>query len=320
MKSTYLFILFLSIHFISYGQVFIDTDIYVDHTANLYIAANNTEFHTGTILTARGEDYGVVSFAPNAGWSNADHNSHVNGFVRMYNEERFSFPIGHDGIFQPVQILRTDTHSLVDFSFSNVPHDKLSTEKGIQQVSDQFYWTVVGEQPAQISLSWNAFSNLDRLTDNNIDQLIIVGFDGTTWRTIESEIDPISFDEGSSSSLLSGSITSKNPIFLEGYEAFTLASKGDTLNINVSQGFTPNGDGNNDTWFIENIENYPNAKIKVYSRWGREVFVSNGNYQNNWNGRYKDNEETLPDGSYAYTIDLDGDGTMDIAGWIYITE
>lgn len=320
MKPTNLSVLFFSVSLISYSQVFIDTDIYVDHTANLHIAANNTEFHTGTILTARGDDYGVVSFASNAGWQKADHNSHVNGFVRMHNEAAFTFPVGHAGVLQPVHILRTDLHSLVDFSFSNIPHNNLSTETGVDQVSDQFYWTIIGEKPAQVSLSWNAFSNLDRLTDNNLAQLVIVGFDGTTWRTIESEVDPVSFNEGSNSSLLSGSITSKNPIFLEGYEAFTLASKGDELNINVSQGFTPNGDGNNDTWFIENIENYPNAKIRVYSRWGREVFLSNANYQNDWKGTYKNNTEALPDGSYAYTIDLDGDGTMDIAGWIYITE
>jgi len=47
---------------ISLGQVFIDTDVYVDHTANLHIAAAVTEFHTGSIHTARGDNYGVVSF------------------------------------------------------------------------------------------------------------------------------------------------------------------------------------------------------------------------------------------------------------------
>jgi len=304
----------------AYGQVFIDTDIYVDNQANLHIIATQTEFHTGSIHTARGDNYGVVSFGSSAGWTNADHNSHVNGVVRMQNETAFSFPVGNADVFQPVYIERTAEHSPVDISFSYTPHDNLTSETGIEQISDTFYWTILGEKPAKVSLSWNAFSNIDRLTDNNLTRLRIVAYDGTVWHTIESEIDETSFDEGSNSSLLSGSITSKNPIFLEGYEAFTLAASSEGFSLNISQGFTPNGDGINDTWFLENIDAYPNAVIYVYSRWGREVFVSKGNYQNNWDGTYKDNEESLPDNSYAYVIDLDGDGTMDLNGWIYITK
>lgn len=305
---------------ISLGQVFIDTDVYVDHTANLHIAAAVTEFNTGSIHTARGDNYGVVSFGSSAGWTNADHNAHVNGIVRMHNETAFSFPIGHEDVFQPLHIERTDEHSPVDASFSYTPHDNLTTETGIEQISDTFYWTVLGEKPAKVSLSWNAFSNIDRLTDNDLTRLKIVAYDGTAWRTIESEIDATSFDEGSDSSLLSGSISSKNPVFLEAYEAFTLAAGSEGFSIGVSQGFTPNGDGINDTWFIQNIDSYPNAVIRIYNRWGREVFLSEGLYENNWNGTYKDNEESLPDSSYAYIIDLDGDGVMDLSGWIYITK
>lgn len=88
--------------------------------------------------------------------------------------------------------------------------------------------------------------------------------------------------------------------------------------MNISEAFTPNGDGINDTWIISNIENYPNSLIRVFNRWGTEVFVAR-NYQNDWDGHYKGNSSSLPESSsYYYQIDLDGNGSIDKQGWIYI--
>jgi gliding motility-associated-like protein len=94
----------------------------------------------------------------------------------------------------------------------------------------------------------------------------------------------------------------------------------DTIEINISQVITPNGDGINDTWMIYNIENHPNNSIKVYNRWGDIVYEAK-RYQNQWDGHYKNRTERLPDGaSYYYQIDLDGNGSIDYEGWIYITK
>jgi gliding motility-associated-like protein len=93
----------------------------------------------------------------------------------------------------------------------------------------------------------------------------------------------------------------------------------DLLEINTSQAITPNGDGVNDTWVIYNIEQYPASTVRVFNRWGSEVFFAK-NYQNNWDGYYKNSSQSLPDGSsYYYQIDLDGNGTTDKEGWLYIT-
>ena len=92
----------------------------------------------------------------------------------------------------------------------------------------------------------------------------------------------------------------------------------DTTNVNIAEAFTPNGDGVHDTWVIYNIENYTKSIVRVFNTWGDEVFKAM-NYKNNWDGSYKNNGGPLPDGSYYYQIDLDGDGTKDKEGWIYIT-
>jgi gliding motility-associated-like protein len=94
----------------------------------------------------------------------------------------------------------------------------------------------------------------------------------------------------------------------------------DLTELNISQVITPNGDGNNDRWFIYNIENHPGSIVRVYNRWGKEVFFSR-DYKNDWDGHYKDYDDSLPSaGSYYYQIDLGGDGTIDAKGWLYITK
>jgi gliding motility-associated-like protein len=94
----------------------------------------------------------------------------------------------------------------------------------------------------------------------------------------------------------------------------------DLVEINISEAITPNGDGVNDTWFINNIEKYPNNSVKVYNRWGDLIFSKN-NYQNDWNGTYVNDGNNIPDSSsYYYQIDLDGNGSIDFKGWIYITK
>ena len=76
--------------------------------------------------------------------------------------------------------------------------------------------------------------------------------------------------------------------------------------VRVANGFSPNNDGENDFWNIYNIQNYPNADIRVYNRWGALVYKAKGsdmvNFDNYWNG--KSDGKDVPVGSYYYTIDL----------------
>ena len=66
---------------------------------------------------------------------------------------------------------------------------------------------------------------------------------------------------------------------------------------------TPNGDQMNDTWEILDIENYPQALVKVFNRWGEIVHqTSGGNSYIAWDGTYE--SEELPVGTYYYVIDL----------------
>lgn len=69
-------------------------------------------------------------------------------------------------------------------------------------------------------------------------------------------------------------------------------------------GFSPNGDNINSTFVIEGAENSRIKKLKVFNRWGNEVYSSD-NYQNNWDGSAK-NGQSLPDDTYFYIFEADG--------------
>lgn len=92
----------------------------------------------------------------------------------------------------------------------------------------------------------------------------------------------------------------------------------DLIEINISEAFTPNGDGINDTWKIINIERHPNNLVRVFNRWGDEVFTAKG-YKNTWDGTLKGTGKKIPDGAYYFQIYLDGN-TLEKDGWLYITK
>jgi len=85
--------------------------------------------------------------------------------------------------------------------------------------------------------------------------------------------------------------------------------------------FTPNGDGSNDTFRIDCIENYPNNKLEVYNRYGVLVF-SKKNYNNDWDGTSNasgtiNKDDKLPTGTYYYILTM-GMDSMTKKGWVYI--
>lgn len=71
--------------------------------------------------------------------------------------------------------------------------------------------------------------------------------------------------------------------------------------IVIPNGFSPNGDGKNDTWILDLIYLFPNCEIEVYNRWGEQLFYSKG-YNTPFNGQFRGKD--LPVGTYYYIINL----------------
>jgi gliding motility-associated-like protein len=92
--------------------------------------------------------------------------------------------------------------------------------------------------------------------------------------------------------------------------------------LTVSQGFSPNGDNNNDYWYIRSIESFPKNSLKVFDRWGILVYQTQ-HYDNlsvAWNGRANTGQQSgslVDQGTYFYLLDL-GDESKKISGYVVI--
>jgi len=105
------------------------------------------------------------------------------------------------------------------------------------------------------------------------------------------------------------------PIALDGDQTFYLTQangycESSRVKLQVTLGphpivvpniFTPNGDGINDYWKLNGIENYPESLVQVFNRNGQKVFESRANSRT-FDGNYNGN--ILPVGTYYFIVTL----------------
>lgn len=77
--------------------------------------------------------------------------------------------------------------------------------------------------------------------------------------------------------------------------------------IRIPNTFTPNNDGTYDIWNITGLEGYPDAWLRIFNRWGNEVYFGRGDQLKLWDGKTK-NGKDLPVATYYYLLHL---GTSD---------
>jgi gliding motility-associated-like protein len=92
--------------------------------------------------------------------------------------------------------------------------------------------------------------------------------------------------------------------------------------IHIYNGITPNGDGKNDTWYIDGIQSFPDNVVDIFNRWGEKVWEG-AHYDNDkgsdhviWKG-HNQSGQPLPAGTYYYVIDINGKRFA--SGWVELT-
>jgi gliding motility-associated-like protein len=93
----------------------------------------------------------------------------------------------------------------------------------------------------------------------------------------------------------------------------------DQYDIEVYDGFSPDGDGINDTFKIGNLkELYPNFRVEFYNRWGKQIYSQEAG-KPDWNGRLNGNGNLVPAGVYYFIIYFNKNNRKPIQKRLYIS-
>jgi gliding motility-associated-like protein len=84
------------------------------------------------------------------------------------------------------------------------------------------------------------------------------------------------------------------------------------LDLEVNDLFTPNGDGVNDFFNIDGIEDYADNVLEIFNRWGNPVYKQT-NYQNDWDGTDASGRK-LATGTYYYILKVYSNSEFVISG------
>ena len=89
--------------------------------------------------------------------------------------------------------------------------------------------------------------------------------------------------------------------------------------IKIYDGFSPNGDGRNDTFIIDYLRDlYPNHSVEFFNRWGASVYTTNV-HKPDWDGRLNGNGELVPAGVYYVVVNFNRSNRKPIQKRLYLS-
>lgn len=135
--------------------------------------------------------------------------------------------------------------------------------------------------------------------------------------TIAWELDGATFNEGSGLTipvLVAGNYGALIRLNDTGCEFFVEATVIELESCVIPQGISPNNDGMNDRF---DLSSFNVTRLEIFNRNGTRVFVKD-NYRDEWFGQ-SDNGDTLPVGTYFYTMIYEG-GAKKRSSWVYISK
>ena len=297
-----------------------------DITLNTTISIADQANFTNGIVNSE-SDSGDIIFENNAVAFNVSNESFVDGTVHKEGNTAFEFPIGDQELFRPASI-SASLESSSEFSakyFLENPDTNfpVANRAGIiELINDSEYWTIEntsGSEEVFITLSLNTATTPENILVEPQSAIHIV-----RW----SEAEQLWVSEGGAIDTGSNTITTRTAI--SDYGVFTLGRVDEDLILPgdavIYNAISPNNDGINDFFLIDNIEDFENNKVTIFNRWGTKVFSTTmyGTNNNVFRGESPSNSERfLPSGTYFYiiTYDFTANGVTErvqVAGYLYL--
>jgi len=167
------------------------------------------------------------------------------------------------------------------------------------------YWVTVTQNHGSITCSSTknftvVLSNIATIatietqdwTDN--ENIIIVHLTASSIGNYEYSLDGIHFQD---SNIFSGLNNGNYTVYVhDKYECGTVNE--DVFLLTYPKFFTPNGDGNNDTWKIKFSQYEPGLKVKIFDRYGKHIKSLENN--SSWDGTY--NGELMLSDDYWFVV------------------
>lgn len=289
-----------------------------------------TYFKKGNVLVNEKEQ-GAITFLEGASVEEVGDDSHVVGAVERDGRDELTMPVGNGKYYRPItlgsSIGKDDLFNAV-YKYENPlvkwPH---TAKNAILEVNDTEYWEVENKAKTGfviVSLSWNENTTSKNILDKVSNGLHILRWDdeAKVWIAESGEVDSVK-----------KTITTPAAINAKGIFTLGIVDSNFTDEIKIYNAVSPNGDGHNDYFIIENINHYPNNSVQIVNRWGSKVFDTN-NYDPNGDGSENVfigqsggkgviGSGKLPSGTYYYILKYEkknGNGTQWItkSGYLHL--
>ena len=315
-------------------------DVYFNNTSNpvpFQLSGNvhisgESDFYNG--IVDNDNFGGELTFNTDAYHINTSDDSHVDGPVNKYGNKEFTFPIGDGGYYRLAGISAPgNAASIFEGKFYFENSDPLYAHQlragVIAEIDNQEYWTITKESTSNedmmVTLSWRDVTTPKSMIDAAKQGALTI----VRW----NEATNMWINEGGAIDLDNQTVTTA----VNGYGVFTFGRvKSDLIlpcGIVVYNSITPNGDGINDYFLIDesNNECARNFKVQVFNRWGVKVFETNNYglqgdvFDGFSSGRLTlKNSERLPFGTYYYILEYDYGEEADRnrfkkAGFLYLS-
>jgi len=209
------------------------------------LSFNTVSLTDGFTIGTDRQSTSYLGFMGSASWQGASATSYVDGYVRSFKSGAFLFPVGDNGVFRPIAISSASLVTPSEAAYYSIdpslaitssifggsepalplgaPFARSSRKETIKAIDATGYWHAKGTLSAKISLSWIPSTAMATFTENNLQNLTIVGWKAGQWEEIPSSVDLTSI-LGGTSTYSTGSITTNASIVPNDYVVYALAS------------------------------------------------------------------------------------------------
>lgn len=269
--------------------------------ANITIE-NELIFESG-VLTSQNDAH--IIFTPGSKIIGGSDEAHINGRAYHQGGGDLLFPVGNGTTYLPVTLHDIPASSEIGIEVQDIPAGTpLRIRAPLVDIASQHVWML---DVVQGNLESSGVTLPVRNLSTNVKSESVV------IAQSQSLTDPF---ESLGQSAFTGTAQAGFVTALKGPgESFlTIATSSGEGQVTVFNGVSPDGDGLNDYWHIENIDKLPDArpnKVTIFNRWG-DVLWSAKDYDNVTNVFTGGD---LPAGTYFYKIEFAG-GRKPITGFL----